>query len=242
MAWRSHGDHSNKSLVDALVRNGLLTNKRAMTAMLSVDRANYCRPDSEFYQDCPQPIGFGATISAPHMHAHCLQLLEKNLFVGAKVLDVGSGSGYLLALFSEMVCATDTTETRPLVYGIEHIPELTTWSINNLKKSSRSAQFLELGVINVVTGDGRLGLSSMAPFDAIHVGAASPTTPQALIDQLSLGGRLIIPVGKEEQDRVAYDRDAITGLVTKTILFGVRYVPLTDKESQIKSEQRSFLS
>ena len=58
MAWRSHGDHSNKSLVDALVRNGLLTNKRAMTAMLSVDRANYCRPDSEFYQDCPQPIGF----------------------------------------------------------------------------------------------------------------------------------------------------------------------------------------
>jgi protein-L-isoaspartate(D-aspartate) O-methyltransferase len=242
MAWRSHGDHSNKSLVDALVRNGLLTNKRAMTAMLSVDRANYCRPDSEFYQDCPQPIGFGATISAPHMHANCLQLLEKNLFVGAKVLDVGSGSGYLLALFSEMVCATDTTETRPLVYGIEHIPELTTWSISNLKKSPRSAQYLERRVINVVTGDGRVGLSSMAPFDAIHVGAASPTTPQALIDQLSLGGRLVIPVGKEEQDLIAYDRDAITGLVTKTVLFGVRYVPLTDKESQIKSQQRSFLS
>ena len=87
-----------------------------------------------------------------------------------------------------------------------------------------------------------MGLSSMAPFDAIHVGAASPTTPQALIDQLSLGGRLVIPVGKEEQELVAYDRDAITGLVTKTVLFGVRYVPLTDKESQIKSEQRSFLS
>ena len=80
-------------------------------------------------------------------------------------------------------------------------------------------------------------MKTFAPFDAIHVGAASPTTPQALIDQLALGGRLLIPVGTDEQEMIAYDRDAATGEVKKTTLFGVRYVPLTDRESQLRDTQ-----
>jgi protein-L-isoaspartate(D-aspartate) O-methyltransferase len=240
MAWRSHGD-SNKGMVEALLKNRILTSQRAASAMLAVDRGNFCRQNSSYYFDAPMPIGYSATISAPHMHAHCLQLLEPHLFKGAKVLDVGSGSGYLLAVFSELVCSTSenssTFPPNPLVFGIDHIPELTEWSIDNLKKSPRTAVLLEQGVINVSTGDGRLGKRESAPFDAIHVGAASPTTPQALIDQLALGGRLLIPVGTGEQDLVAYDRDAVTGEIKKTILFGVRYVPLTDRDSQIRDTQ-----
>ena len=234
MAWHSHGD-SNKGLVEALVKNCILTSKRAASAMLAVDRALYCRPSSSPYFDSPMPIGYSATISAPHMHAHCLQLLEPHLFKGAKALDVGSGSGFLVAVFAEMVSSTD--DSKPLVFGIEHIPELTEWSRDNLKKSPHTAELLERGIINVSTGDGRLGMKAFAPFDAIHVGAASPTTPQALIDQLALGGRLLIPVGTDEQEMIAYDRDAVTGEVKKTTLFGVRYVPLTDRESQLRDTQ-----
>jgi protein-L-isoaspartate(D-aspartate) O-methyltransferase len=243
MAWHSHGD-SNKGLVEALVKNCILRSKRAASAMLAVDRALYCRTSSSPYYDAPLPIGYSATISAPHMHANCLQLLEPHLFKGAKVLDIGSGSGYLVAVFAEMVkrSADDskpssTDDSKPLVFGIEHIPELTEWSRDNLRKSPRTAELLERGVINVSTGDGRLGMKAFAPFDAIHVGAASPTTPQALIDQLALGGRLLIPVGTDEQEMIAYDRDAVTGEVKKTTLFGVRYVPLTDRESQLRDTQ-----
>jgi len=93
--------------------------------MLKVDRSHYMN-DSDPYRDAPGVIGYGATISAPHMHAFALTVLEDQLVDGAKVLDVGSGSGYLTACFAHMV------EPNGKVYGIEHIAELVKISRQNI--------------------------------------------------------------------------------------------------------------
>ena len=92
--------------------------------MRRVDRGDFAQEKAFAYEDCPLSIGYNATISAPHMHAYCLGWLESVLQPGAKVLDVGSGSGYLCAVFYEM--------TRSKVVGIEHIPELVEMSKENL--------------------------------------------------------------------------------------------------------------
>ena len=103
MAWRSRGK-DNDSLVDALERKGIVKNKSVMEAMKRVERGNYCLPFTETaaYEDHPLPIGSNATISAPHMHAECLELLHEKIHKNARILDVGSGSGYLVSVFATM--------------------------------------------------------------------------------------------------------------------------------------------
>ena len=88
MEWRSHG-RDNNDLVSQLTRNKILKTQRVQEAMRKVNRGNYC--DFSPYLDSPQSIGYGVTISAPHMHAHALEMLKDHLFEGAKALDVGSG-------------------------------------------------------------------------------------------------------------------------------------------------------
>ncbi|KAG6830776.1 hypothetical protein H0H93_013956, partial [Arthromyces matolae] len=88
-------------------------------AMSKVDRANYVRNPSMAYEDSPQPIGYAATISAPHMHAYAASHMLPYLKPGARVLDIGSGSGYLTAVLYHLVGPTGT------VVGIEHVDELT---------------------------------------------------------------------------------------------------------------------
>ena len=88
MEWRSHGS-DNDDLISQLKNYGIIKSGEVEKAMRNVDRGNYC-PRSP-YQDSPQPIGFGVTISAPHMHAHALEILKNNMKEGSKVLDVGSG-------------------------------------------------------------------------------------------------------------------------------------------------------
>lgn len=95
--------------------------------MLKVDRSHYC-PSQQPYNDSPHPIGFGATISAPHMHAHALEVLKDRLVDGASVLDVGSGSGYLTACMAHMVGPRGT------VIGVEHIEELVRQSEVNIRR------------------------------------------------------------------------------------------------------------
>ena len=116
--------NSNTKLVERLISQAIITSERVAEAMRRVDRGDFVLEKSLAYEDCPLSIGYNATISAPHMHAYCLGWLESVLQPGAKVLDVGSGSGYLCAVFNEM--------TRSKVVGIEHIPELVEISKENL--------------------------------------------------------------------------------------------------------------
>eukprot|EP00475_Leptophrys_vorax_P020740 TRINITY_DN2846_c0_g1_i1.p1 TRINITY_DN2846_c0_g1~~TRINITY_DN2846_c0_g1_i1.p1 ORF type:complete len:231 (-),score=77.11 TRINITY_DN2846_c0_g1_i1:164-856(-) len=227
MAWSCSG-RSNRELVEKLATAGLMSNKRVINAMLSVDRMKYCLPNcgaSVAYMDSPQRIGYGATISAPHMHAMCLELLEGHLAPGAKALDVGSGSGYLLAAMGEMV------GLQGKVYGIEHVDELVNFSLQNL--TNDRPDLLESKVIEVSVGDGRKGLPDVAPFDAIHVGAASKGLPFELIKQLRIGGRMIVPVENRwgDQELIQVDKTGENDY-SQQIITGVRYVPLCNRSDQ----------
>jgi len=158
------------------------------------------------------------------MHAYAAEHLLPFLHPGAKVLDVGSGSGYLTAVFHQLVGPTGK------VVGIDHISELVDWSISNLKKDGLD-EALEKKEIEMVVGDGRKGYPSGGPYDAIHVGAAAPSLPSELVDQLASPGRMFIPVGTFMQYIEQVDKDE-HGKVTSKRVMGVSYVPLTDKSRQ----------
>jgi protein-L-isoaspartate(D-aspartate) O-methyltransferase len=159
------------------------------------------------YEDAPLPIGSGQTISQPSIHAKYLELL--NLKGTEKVLEIGTGSGYQTVLLAHLV---------PQVFSIERIAPLMDQARQNIQRA---------GVKNVslLVGDGTVGWRAHAPYDAILVSAASPKVPQPLIEQLAEGGKLVIPLGgQDEQDLVMFTRHG-NELVRESIL-PVRFVPL----------------
>ena len=150
----------------------------------------------------------------PKKHAHATENLLSYLKPGAHVLDVGSGSGYTLALFHYLVGPSGR------VTGIEHMSELVAWSETNLSADGLGSA-LDSGQIELICGDGREGFSKGAPYDAIHVGAAPPQLPAQLVEQLKAPGRMFIPVGTDRQQIIQVDKDE-DGNVTQKALLDVR--------------------
>lgn len=223
--WRRRF-RDNKGLVSSLRESGTITTANVAHVMEEIDRGLFVPAgQGDPYMDNPVPIGYNATISAPHMHAACLQLLNDHLQPGMRALDIGSGSGYLTAIFALMVGESGHA------VGVEHIPELTEKSIENVKKS-KAAHLLASGSLSLHTGDGRQGYPELAPYDAIHVGAAASSIPPALVEQLKPGGRMVIPVGDLFQDLVVVDKD-LQGKLNQWEYTQVRYVPLTDRQLQL---------
>jgi protein-L-isoaspartate(D-aspartate) O-methyltransferase len=139
--------------------------------------------------DSPQSINYNVTISAPHMHAYCLELLKDHLKEGGKALDVGFGSGYLTVAMSKMM------GDKGVAVGIEHIKQLCDFAKENISKNHKN--LLDSEKVILIEGDGREGYAKKGPYNCIHVGAAADELPQPLIDQLANGGRLVIPVGSQ---------------------------------------------
>lgn len=175
MAWRCSGV-SNGELIKNLVGASIIHTDRVIQTMLVTDRRFFTSSDRP-YDDSPQEIGFNATISAPHMHGYALEWLVSHLKPGMKSLDVGCGSGYLTACMGQL-CGN--------CYGIDHINQLVELARSNI--SSYNRDFLDSGKVTLQQTDGFNGLPEEAPFDAIHVGAAAPSIPVALVDQLKCGG------------------------------------------------------
>jgi protein-L-isoaspartate(D-aspartate) O-methyltransferase len=181
---------------------------RVLEAMRSVPRHRFVPEDlkESAYDDGPLPIGHGQTISQPYIVAVMTELLAPE--PNDVVLDVGTGSGYQAAVLARVV---------KQVYSIEIVPALA---------AEARARLAALGYANVevITGDGWAGLPAHAPYDGILVAAAPPLVPQALLDQLAEGAKLVIPVGEWDQDLRVYERTA-RGIDERTV-FGVRFVPL----------------
>ncbi|KAI0979919.1 hypothetical protein GJ496_003327 [Pomphorhynchus laevis] len=214
---------SMNKLLDNLKIAGILKTPRILETMQAFDRALFCSSPKP-YSDSPQSIGYGATISAPHMHAYALEFMKDKLVDGARALDVGSGSGILSAYMAYMVSPTG------MVVGVDHIEELVNMSIENVKKAK--PELLKDGILKLVVADGRSAMFEEGPFDVIHVGAACREEPKHLLDQLKPSGVMVAPVGTYSQSFIQYKKDA-NGKVEKKTLLGVVYVPLTDKEDQL---------
>lgn len=150
---------------------GVIQSHRVAEAMRSVDRADFCLAGTDAYYDSPQDIGNNATISAPHMHAYALEYsLQADSPSSPRILDVGSGSGYLTVALAHL-----WGENAQAV-GVEHVPELVRHAEHATSKHHKD--MLDSGRVRFVVGDGREGYGDMAPYDVIHVGAAATETPQ----------------------------------------------------------------
>jgi protein-L-isoaspartate(D-aspartate) O-methyltransferase len=196
-------------LVDKIREQGI-RDPRVLEAVAGVPRHRFVPAAvvNRAYEDTALPIGYGQTISQPSLQALYLQTLE----IGPhdKVLEVGAGSGYQTALLAELSSN---------VYAVERIPELT----------QRAREILdELGYANValVTKDGTTGWAKYAPYDGILVGAAAPGIPDALVAQLRVGGRLLIPIGDRHRQQLTLVRKTDEERMEQEVVTGCVFVPL----------------
>src|SRR5215467_1934910 len=203
-----------------LKRRGI-EDRGVLAAMLAVPRHEFVATElrSRAYEDSALPIGIGQTISQPYIVAAMTSALR--LQPTDRALEIGTGTGYQAAVLS--VLAKE-------IFSIEHLPELA---------SAASQKLAGLGYHNahVHCGDGTFGLPECAPFDAMLVAAAAPAAPQPLLAQLAEGGRMIIPVGDEDNQELQLIEKHAGAFSTK-ILEGCRFVPLVGHHGWQNPPQR----
>jgi protein-L-isoaspartate(D-aspartate) O-methyltransferase len=202
------------SMVESQLRQRGIRDERLLAAMSKVPRHEFVSQQNwnEAYADHPIPIAEKQTTSQPYMIAAMIQAAE--IKPEDRVLEIGAGSGYQTALLAELASQ---------VFAVERYPSLAETAQKTLER---------LGYRNakIVTGDGSLGLPEAAPYDAIIVSAAAPRIPQALMDQLAVGGRLLIPVGEADQQVLQLVQRNADGSTTARTLEGCRFVPLIGEQ------------
>ncbi len=205
-------------LRERMVRDQLeardVKDKLVLAAMLKVPRHLFVLPSliGSAYEDSALPLMLGQTISQPYIVGYMTQALQ--LKGPERVLEIGTGSGYQAAVLAEIARE---------VYTIEILPELA-------ERAQSILTSMEYKNIRFRVGDGYLGWPEAAPFDGIMVTAAPDHVPPPLIDQLAVGGRLILPVGRFEQELLMIEKGK-SG-TTRRATIPVRFVPMTGKAQQ----------
>ena len=199
------------AMVETQLRARGIEDERVLAAMARVPRHLFVPEPWRLraYDDSPLPIGAGQTISQPYVVAYMTELLQVE--PEHEVLEIGTGSGYQAAVLAELARR---------VSSIEIVPELAARARATLAEAG-------YGNVEVREGNGYLGWPERAPFARILVTAAPPEIPSALVDQLAVGGRMVLPVGIDSQEIVVITRTAEGVREERTL--PVRFVPMVDR-------------
>jgi len=220
---------SHADLITGLVATTYIRTERVDRAMSKVDRIDFMPPGIfpvQVYRDFKYKIGYGAEIDQPYMHAYSLSMLEKYLKPGIKVLDIGCGSGYMIP------CLLDMMDYKGQVIGIDHIPQLIDFSLQNIRKNF--SEYIDNGQIELYTWDGRKGFPHKAPYDIIYIGAALVKPPKKMIEQLKIGGVIFMTQSPLQR----YGKFKLFEKISETKLNETEGLPnmsfhLTDKTDQL---------
>jgi len=219
-----------ESLVAVYSKSGLVNCPEALEAFLRVPREKFLPDEQQKYAYIDQPLPLmntGQTISAPHMTIMILEYLK--LFSSQvdntvsypinTILEIGAGCGYQAALIAE---GLRSQESSFKIYSIEIVPKLAKFAEENLRKSGYDHE------VQVVAGDGTLGLEEFAPFDRILLTAAGPQIPPPLVEQLRVGGILCMPLGGARfwQTMIRATKTDESGSLKTEDLSSVAFVPL----------------
>jgi protein-L-isoaspartate(D-aspartate) O-methyltransferase len=212
-------EDERKRLVERQLRARGIKDEKVLAAMARTPRHHFVPPllQNEAYLDTPLPIGHGQTISQPYIVALMTEALEMK--GGEKVLEIGTGSGYQTAILAEIASQVIT---------VERIAALSKNAREHLKGYSN---------VTIITGDGSKGHEEEAPYDGIIVTAAALQVPPALITQLAIGGRLVLPVGPSLYQQLLKITRSAAG-IRKENLLDVRFVPLVADEEANSENSR----
>ena len=169
-------------LVSKLKKEGRIKSLKVEKAFLEIPRENFIHENMRqyAYSDTPLEIGYGQTISAPHMVAIMCEDLD--IKKGQKILEIGSGSGYHSAIISNII------GNKGKLFSLERIPSLANFAKKNISNSG-------IDNIKIIICDGSLGYNKKSPYDRIYVTCAAPRFPTSLINQLKDPGKLMVPIG-----------------------------------------------
>ena len=214
-----------RKMVEAQLTRRNIKDKNVLSVMEAVPREFFVHDDLKpyAYEDRPLPIGYGQTISQPYIVAFMLEKAQLN--PKDRVLEVGTGSGYEAALLGNLVKE---------VYSLDIVQPL-------VDKAKKLIKNMKLNNVHISYGNGVEGWKEHAPFDVILVTAQFPRVPPALIKQLAVGGRLLMPLGEKEDQVLTLLKKESDHEITSSSLIPVRFVPLLESTTPIIFDKSFYL-